>query len=61
MVELKEAGKLIQRRYYGADGRAAKNIDFGHDHNGAGDPHAHDWDWTQPVPRQPARPLQPGE
>ena len=59
--ELKDAGgKLIQRRYYGNDGRAIKNIDYGHDH-GAGDPHAHDWDWTQSPPRQPGRPMKPGE
>ncbi|WP_239465908.1 choice-of-anchor C family protein [Gemmata sp. SH-PL17] len=49
-----------QTREYGPDGRATKDIDFGHDH-GAGDPHAHDWDWTQMKPRQPGRPLKPGE
>ena len=54
-------GKIIQRRYYGADGRATLNIDYGHDHNGAGDPHAHDWDWNLPSPRQPARSLFTGE
>jgi hypothetical protein len=28
-------GKVIQRRYYGSDGRAIINIDYDHDH-GAG-------------------------
>lgn len=54
-------GNLIQVRYYGPDGRAAMNIDFGHDHTGVGDPHAHDWDWTKIPPRQASRPLNPGE
>lgn len=50
-------GNVIQRRYYGADGRAVINIDYDHDH-GAGQPHAHDWDWTQTRPlRLPGRPL----
>jgi len=50
-------GKIVQRRFYGADGRAAKNIDYGHDHAGIGDPHAHDWDWSKISPRA----LRPGE
>jgi hypothetical protein len=54
-------GNIVQRRTYGSDGRAEKNIDFGHDHTGVGDPHAHDWDWTTTPPRQPPRPLRPGE
>ena len=54
------AGGIIQRRYYGPDGRAVKNIDYNHDH-WAGVPHAHDWDWTQDPPRGPGRPLVPGE
>jgi hypothetical protein len=59
--ELKDSGgKIIQKRYYGGDGRAQKNIDYGHDH-GVGDPHAHDWDWTRSPPRQPGRTLNPGE
>ncbi len=45
VVEKRDAqGNLIQTRYYGPDGRAAKDIDYGHDHTGVGDPHAHDWD-----------------
>jgi hypothetical protein len=62
-AEKKDAsGNIIQRRYYGSDGRAVKNIDYGHDHAGVGDPHAHDWDWTQPKrKRQPPRALRPGE
>jgi uncharacterized protein YukE len=46
-----------QIRDYGPDGRAVKDYDFGHDHNGAGDPHAHDWDWSKRPARQPARPI----
>jgi RHS repeat-associated protein len=50
-----------QIRDYGPDGRAQTDYDFGHDH-GAGDPHAHDWDWTHPTyPRRPGRPINPGE
>lgn len=49
-----------QIRDYGPDGRAQTDYDFGHDH-GAGDPHAHDWDWTQKPPRLPGRPLGPQE
>ncbi|MFZ2506852.1 MAG: hypothetical protein WAW79_00055, partial [Steroidobacteraceae bacterium] len=55
-------------RDYGPDGRAKTDYDFGHDHptranpQGAGDPHAHDWDWSKPSrERQPPRPLNPGE
>jgi hypothetical protein len=48
-------------RTYGPDGRAVKDVDSGHDH-GAGDPHAHDWDWSKDKPqRAPGRPLTPGE
>ena len=49
-----------QIRDYGADGKAETDYDLGHDH-GAGDPHAHDWDWTKTPPRQPGRPMRPGE
>jgi len=62
VAEKKDAsGNVIQKRYYGPDGRALKNIDYGHDHTGVGDPHAHDWDWTKTPPRQPPRPLKSGE
>jgi hypothetical protein len=54
-------GNVIQRRYYGPDGRAEKNVDYGHDFEGVGDPHAHDWDWTKRPARQRARALKPGE
>ena len=48
-------------RTYGPDGRAVKDVDTGHDH-GAGDPHAHDWDWSGAKPqRGPGRPLTPEE
>lgn len=49
-----------QIREYGPDGRAKVDHDFGHDH-GAGDPHAHDWNWSKTPPRQEGRPLNPGE
>lgn len=48
-------------RTYGPDGKAVVDVDKGHNHNGAGDPHAHDWDWGKKPPRQPARPLTPEE
>ena len=60
-VKRDAGGKLIQQRHYGKDGRAAKNINYGNDHTGVGDPHAHDWDWTKTPPRQPPRALNPGE
>ena len=44
-----ENGNIIQRRYYGGDGRAIININYDHDH-GSGKPHAHDWEWTQDPP-----------
>jgi hypothetical protein len=56
-----DAGNVIQRRYYDSGGRAEKNIDWGHDHQGDGDPHAHDWDWSKQPARQAPRPLAPGE
>ncbi len=56
-----EKGKIIQRRFYGGDGKAIINIDYDHDH-GAGKPHGNDWDWTQNPPvRQPGRPLTASE
>jgi len=54
-------GNLMQVRHYDSQGRALKNIDHGHDHSGAGDPHAHDWDWSKNPPRQPPRPMEKGE
>jgi hypothetical protein len=54
-------GRIIQRQYYGADGKAIINIDYDHDH-GAGKPHGRDWDWTQDPPvRLPGRPLTASE
>ncbi len=50
-----------QIRDYGPDGRAVKDFDFGHDHTGAGDPHAHDWDWSKSPARQGPRPIGLGE
>ncbi len=46
-------------RDFGPDGKAGTDYDFGHDHTGVGDPHAHDWDWSGPKP--PRMPLFPGE
>ena len=41
-------------RFYNGKGSAKVDIDFGHNH-GAGDPHAHWWDWNDEAygPRQP--------
>jgi hypothetical protein len=38
-----KTGEVKQIRKYDKDGKPLIDIDFGHDHNGAGDPHAHDW------------------
>jgi len=38
-------GVLLQRRYYGSDGRALKDIDFTHGGNHKF-PHTHLWDWS---------------
>jgi hypothetical protein len=60
-VRRDKKGKVVQRRFYGVDCNAIKNIDYDHDH-GAGKRHAHDWDWTHDPPvRLPGRPLKPGE
>lgn len=53
-------GKVVQRRYYGGDGRAIKNVDY-EAHHGAPNPHVHDWDWTKEPPRQPPRLPKKGE
>jgi len=53
-----DGGKTV--RDYGPDGRATRDVDYGHDH-GAGDPHAHDWDWSRDRPRGPGRPIEPGD
>ena len=47
-----------QIRDYGPDGTPQTDYDFGHDHHGAGDPHAHDW--INGI-RQPPRPIRPGD
>jgi len=55
----KEGGRQI--RDYGPDGRAIRDIDYGHSH-GAGDPHVHDWNWGKPgQERGRGRPPRPGE
>ena len=58
--EYSRQGRRIRRRFYGADGKAIKDIDY-EPHHGHPVPHAHDWDWTKDPVRQPARPLKPGE
>jgi hypothetical protein len=52
-----------QIRDYGPDGRPKTDFDFGHDHTGAGDPHAHDFDHSkQPRDaRSEPRPIRPNE
>jgi RHS repeat-associated protein len=47
-----------QIRDYGPDGKPQTDYDFGHDHHGMGDPHAHDWINGE---RQDPRPIRPGE
>jgi RHS repeat-associated protein len=50
-------------RVYGPNGEAVTDYDYGHDHTGAGDPHAHDWGKDangKPVRGKP-RPVRPGE
>lgn len=59
-IDGKGKRKRKRRRFYGGDGRAVKNIDY-LPHHGHPAPHAHDWDWTKPAPRGPARSLRPGE
>jgi hypothetical protein len=58
--EYDENGNRIRRRFFGQDGKAAKNVDY-IPHHGHPVPHAHDWDWTKTPERQPARALKPGE
>lgn len=36
-------GTPKQVRTYGPDGYPKVDVDYGHDHTGVGDPHAHDW------------------
>jgi RHS repeat-associated protein len=50
-------------RVYGPNGDAQTDYDYGHDHTGAGDPHAHDWGKDKngkPVRGRP-RSIKPGE
>ena len=59
-VKRDKNGKIIQRRFYGGDGRAIKNVDK-EVHHGHPNPHIHDWDWTKDPPRQPWRHPRKGE
>jgi hypothetical protein len=60
-------GTTGQTRRYGPDGYPETDVDRGHDHTGAGDPHAHDWgrpsNGAPPTheDRKPPRPVQPGD
>jgi len=49
-----ENGELIQRRFYGPDGKVEYDIDFKHGNSDGSHnfPHRHDWDWNQNPPRQ---------
>jgi hypothetical protein len=59
-VKRDKNGNIIQRRFYGADGKAIKNVDR-EAHHGHPNPHVHDWDWTKDPPRQPWRHPKKGE
>ena len=45
-------GNLTQEREYGPDGRAKRDIDYGHagHHPNLPSPHYHDWNWDTGVP-----------
>jgi len=46
-------GTVKQRRYYGPDGKAEKDIDFNHTDDGTHEfPHDHNWNWDKNPPRQ---------
>ena len=57
-VRRNKKGKIVQRRYYGGDGRAIKDVDFEAHHDSS---NPHDWDWTKDPPRQPPRARKRGE
>ncbi len=47
-------GNLLQRRFYGKDGKATLDVDFSHG-NGDGShtfPHKHIWDWSKDYPQR---------
>ena len=46
---LNSKGELKQRRYYGSDGKAQKDIDYQHGNNNGKHsfPHEHTWDWSK--------------
>ena len=47
-------GQLLTIRFFNWAGKAWKDIDFhGHNGQGPGNPHMHDWDWNKMPPRQP--------
>jgi hypothetical protein len=55
-----QTGELLQEKWYDGEGVVYKEKNYGHDHDGSGDPHMHDWDYPSlfaPNPvRGPARP-----
>lgn len=50
-----ETGELQQTRWYDDKGKPKKDIDYGHDHNGSGDPHVHVWEYKNPQSPNPSR------
>jgi hypothetical protein len=65
LVRKNDRGEVIQEKWYDDKGNVSKEKNFGHDHDGSGDPHMHDWEYPSPEApnpvRGPARPLKPGE
>lgn len=47
--------EMCQIRYYDSEGKPIKDIDYGHDHNQAGNPHAHDWGYKAPKAHNKSR------
>ena len=43
VARVNDAGKVKQVRVYDESGNAAVDIDRGHPHHGAGEPHYHPW------------------
>ena len=48
---------LKQRRYYGPDGKAERDIDYRHSGEKHKFPHQHKWDWSKVKPRQGETPI----
>jgi hypothetical protein len=50
-----QTGELQQKREYDEFGKPKKDIDYGHDNTGVGDPHVHDWKYESPQAPNPTR------